>query len=235
TLTNALAAAGLPDVRTGVAPKTVPLAPPPLGRSLDATRDNRNQTRGSVGIYTGPPPYILLGNAYANTGLGLVRLSCTGAATPAFTLNVSQLPTACAGQPAPAPGQAGTVGVNINDRNFKFPQYFGVSAGFDRQLPFHTVLTVEGLSRKAINGVVIRDANIKGPRMVGGQPYTDRDGRVLYADTMTNVTGPSPSVAVTNNNQRWITTLRGAALTDAIMDVTHPPKDFNYSIPAQLH
>jgi len=235
TLTNALAAAGLPDVRTGVAPKTVPLVSPRLGFNFDATGDNRNQIRGSVGIYTGPPPYILLGNAYANTGLGLVRLSCTGAATPAFTLNVSQLPTACAGQPAPAPGQAGTVGVNINDRNFKFPQYFGVSAGFDRQLPFNTVLTVEGLYRKAINGVLIRDANIKGPRMVGGQPYTDRDGRVLYADTMTNVTGPSPSVAVTNNNQRWITTLRGAAFTEGIMEVTNQSKDFNYSISAQLN
>src|SRR5205807_2112103 len=105
TLTNALAAAGLPDVRTGVAPKTMPLVSPRLG-------------------------------------------------------------------------------VNINDRNFRFPQYFGVSAGFDRQLPYNTVLTVEGLYRKAINGVLIRDANIKGPRMVGGQPYTDRDGRVLYADTI---------------------------------------------------
>src|SRR2546426_986650 len=208
TLTNALAAAGLPDVRTGVAPKTMPLVSPRLGFNFDATGDNRNQIRGSVGIYTGPPPYILLGNAYANTGLGLVRLSCTDAATPAFTLNVSQLPTACAGQQAPAAGQAGTVGVNINDRNFKFPQYFGVSAGFDRQLPFNTVLTVEGLYRKAINGVLIRDANIKGPRMVGGQPYTDRDGRVLYADTMVNITTPSPAVAVTNTNQRWITTPR---------------------------
>src|SRR3989475_12709139 len=77
TLTNALAAAGLPDVRTGVAPKTMPLVSPRLGFNFDATGDNRNQIRGSVGIYTGPPPYILLGNAYANTGLGLVRLSCT--------------------------------------------------------------------------------------------------------------------------------------------------------------
>src|SRR3989442_110817 len=115
TLTNDLAAAGLPDVRTGVAPKTMPLVSPRLGFNFDATGDNRNQIRGSVGIYTGPPPYILLGNAYANTGLGLVRLSCTGAATPAFTLNVSQLPTACAGQQAPAAGQARTVRVHIND------------------------------------------------------------------------------------------------------------------------
>jgi len=54
-----------------------------------------------------------------------------------------------------------------------------------------------GLYRKAINGVLIRDLNIKGPRLVGGQPYTDRDGRVLYADTI------SPTGAVTDTNQIW--------------------------------
>jgi hypothetical protein len=229
TLTNALAAAGLPGVRTDATPKSRVLFSPRVGVNFDATGDQRNQIRGSVGIYTGPPPYILLGNAFANTGLGLVRLSCTGAATPAFTVDVSQLPTSCAGQPAPAAGQAGTVGVNITDPNFKYPQYVGVSAGFDRQLPFNTVLTVEGMYRKAINGVLVRDANFRGPRSVGGQPYTDRDGRVLYADTI------SATGSVTNNNQRWITSLRGVAFNEGIIEVTNQSKDFNYSLSAQLN
>ena len=81
-----------------------------------------------------------------------MRLSCTGAATPTFTVDVTALPKACAGSPVPGAGQAGTVGVNLTDANFKYPQYFGVSAGFDRQLPYNTVLTVEGIYRKAING-----------------------------------------------------------------------------------
>jgi hypothetical protein len=229
TLTNALAAAGLSGVRTDVVPKTRVLLSPRIGFNYNVTGDSRNQIRGGVGIFTGPPPYILLGNAYANTGLGLVRLSCTGAATPAFTVDVNALPTACAGQPVPGPGQAGTVGVNLTDPNFKYPQYFGLSFGFDRQLPFNTVLTVEGLYRKAINGVLITDANIKGARLVGGQPYTDRDGRVLYADTI------AANGNVTNNNQRWITSLRGVSFSEGIITVTNQSKDFNYSLSAQLY
>src|SRR5205814_2071194 len=190
------ASAGAFSVRTDARPKTKVLFSPRIGVNFDPTGDQKNQIRGGIGIYTGPPPYILLGNAYANTGLGLVRLSCTAAGTvPAFTVDVSALPKACAGSPVPGPGQAGTVGVNLTDANFKYPQYFGVSAGFDRQLPYNTVLTVEGMYRKAINGVLIRNLNIKGPRQVAGQPYTDRDGRVLYADTI------SASGAVTDTAQ----------------------------------
>ena len=230
TLLNALRRAGGPEIRTDAVPKSRVLFSPRLGFNFDPGNDQQNQIRGGVGIYTGPPPYILLGNAYANTGLGLVRLSCTTAATmPAFSLDVNNLPRACAGQQPPAPGQAGTLGVNVNDPNFKYPQYLGFSGAFDRQLPWATVLTVEALYRKAINGVLVRDANIKGPRMVGGQPYRDREGRVLYADTISATGG------VTNNNQRWVTTLRNVAFTEGIIEVTNQSEDFNYSISTQLN
>src|SRR5438105_1175702 len=230
TLTNALAAAGLPGIRTDVVPKTRVLLSPRVGFNFDATGDQRNQFRGSLGVFTGPPPYILLGNAYANTGLGLVRLACTTPATvPAFTVDVSALPTSCAGQPPPGPGQAGTLGVNITDPNFKYPQYLGLSAGFDRQLPGGFILTVEGMYRKAINGVMVVDANLKGPRLVGGVPYRDRDGRVLYADTIL-----ANGTAV-DTLQRWLRSLRGVNFTEGIIEVTNQSKDYNYSVSTQLH
>ncbi len=233
TLTAALAARGLTGIRTDATPKSRALLSPRLGFNYDPTGEQRNQIRGGIGVYTGPPPYILLGNAYANTGLGLVRLSCDNSTptrqVPVFTLNVAALPTACAGQLPPAPGQAGTLGVNVNDADFKFPQYFGVSLGFDRQLGYNTVLTVEGLYRKAINSVLVRDLNLKGPRLVSGVPYTDRDGRVLYADTVL------ASGAVVDTLQRWLTSLRGVAFNEGIIQATNESKDFNYSISAQLH
>jgi hypothetical protein len=233
TLTNALSrVSGAPVIRTDATPKTRVLWSPRLGFNFDATGDHKNQIRGGVGIYTGPPPYILVGNAYANTGLGLVRLACTAAGTvPAFTVDISRLPTACAGQPAPGAGQAGTLGVNVNDPDFKYPQYFGVSGGFDRLLPFNTVLTVEGLYRKAINGVLVRDANLRGPRMAGGQVYKDRDGRVLYADTIL----ANGNLDLNRANQRWITSLRGVNFTEGIIQVTNQSVDFNYSISGQLN
>lgn len=230
-LTSALEAAGLHGVRTDAAPKTHVLWSPRIGFNYDPSGDLSNQIRGSIGIYTGPPPYILLGNAYANTGLGLVRLSCTGAATPAFVMDVNRLPTACAGRPEPGPGEAGTVGVNVTDPNFKFPQYYGLSAGFDRRLPYNTVLTVEGMYRKAFNGVLVRDRNLKGPRMVGGQPYTDRNGRVLYADTIL------PNGRLDDNlpNQRYLTSFGGVNFNEGIIEVTNQSEDYNYSISTQLH
>lgn len=224
------AACGAFAVRTDATPNTTVLFSPRVGFNYNLGGATRNQIRGSLGVYTGPPPYILLGNAYANTGLGLVRLACTTPATvPTFTVDITNLPTSCAGLPAPGPGQAGTLGVNITNANFKYPQYFGVSGGFDRELPFGTVLTVEAMYRKAINGVLVRDANLIGPRLVGGVPYTDRDGRVLYADTI------SATGAVTNNNQRWLTSLRGVAFSEGIIEVTNQSKDYNYSISTQLH
>ena len=235
TLTAAFArVAGAPAIRTDATPSTKVLWSPRVGFNWDPSGDQQNQIRGGVGVYTGPPPYILLGNAYANTGLGLVRLACgvggaTGSVAPPFTVNVEALPTSCQGAQAPAAGQAGTVGVNTTDPDFKYPQFFGVSLGFDRRLPFNTVLTVEGLYRKAINGVLVRDRNLRGPRMVGGAYYTDVNGRVLYADTI------SATHAVTTNNQRYVTTLRGVGFTEGVIDVTNQSEDYNYSISTQLN
>jgi hypothetical protein len=227
-LRNDSIAAIAPSIRTDIKPKTQILWSPRIGVNFDVNGDQQNQIRANVGIYTGPPPYILVGNAYANTGLGLVTLSCTGGNTPAFTVDVDNLPRACLNQPAPAPGQAGTAGINITDPDFKFPQYFAASAGFDRRLPYNFVLTVEGMYRKAINGVLIRDRNLTGPRLAGGAPYTDVNGRVLYADTI------SATGSVTNDNQRMITRFRGVNFSEGIIEVTNQSEDYNYSISGQL-
>jgi hypothetical protein len=223
-------AAGL-ELRTDIKPSTQVLFSPRVGFNYDPTGQQINQIRGNVGIYTGPPPYILVGNAYANTGLGLVTLSCTGGTTPvpAFTLDVDNLPRACGGQQPPAPNFAGTSGINLTDPDFKYPQYLGISGGFDRRLPYGFVLTVEGLYRKAINGLLIRDVNLKGPRLVGGQPYTDRHGRVLYADTI-NAAG-----TVTNTNQLLIPRMRNANLTEGLIQVTNQSEDYNATMSAQLN
>src|SRR5205807_6770871 len=159
-----------------------------------------------VGIFTGPPPFVLVANAYQNTGLGLVTLACTAAAgnVPAFTVNESALPKSCLNQPVPAPGAAGTAGINLTDPNFKYPQSLVTSFGADRQLPFGVVGTFEALYRKAIHGVFIRDLNTIGPRVVNGQTYTDRNGRVLYADTIT-AAGAAQYFGINTSGQKAVT------------------------------
>ena len=225
----AFTAAGLPAVNTSAKPKSRVYWSPRLGFNWDPTGDNKNQVRGTIGVFTSPTPGILIGNAYANTGLGLVTLNCTGAQTPAFVVDVNNLPRSCAGQPAPASGQAGTAGINVNDPDFKNPQNFTTSVGFDRQLPGDFIFTFEGLYRKAINGILVRDLNIKGPRLVGGSPYRDRNGRILYADTVVGTT-------ITNTNQRVITSIGSPSVnfTEGVIQVTNQSKDYSYSLSSQM-
>jgi hypothetical protein len=171
----------------------------------------------------------MIGNAYANTGLGLVRLLCSAAGTvPAFTTDVDQLPRACAGQAAPLPGQAGTAGINITDPDFKYPQNFTGSFGFDRQLPWGTIFTFEGLYRKAINGVFVRDRNIRDPlTRSGGGFITDRTGRILYwADSTSTSAGA----------RRVVTSIGRPAVnfSEGVIEVSNQSKDYNWSVSGQL-
>ncbi|HEV3486679.1 MAG TPA: hypothetical protein VG106_14805, partial [Vicinamibacterales bacterium] len=133
---NPLVTAAAPEIRTDWKPKTQALWSPRVGFNWDVTGTQSTQIRGNAGIYTGMTPYILIGNAYANTGLGGVTVGCTGSGVPAFTTDVSALPRSCAGQPAPVPGAAGTVGINVTDPNFKYPQNFTTSVGIDHRLPW---------------------------------------------------------------------------------------------------
>jgi len=215
---------------SGALPDTTAYWSPRVGFNWDIHGNQTDQLRANAGIFTGPPPFILVANALQNTGLGLVRLSCTAAAknVPAFTVDESNLPHACAGQQPPANGQAGTVGVNLNDPNFKYPQSAVLSGGYDHLLPFGFVATAEALYRHAINGIRIRDLNLMGPRMVNGQILTDRNGRVLYADTI------SSSGSVTNTNQRAITSVNGTAFSEGAIYLTNQSKDYNYTLTGQL-
>ena len=228
-IATAFSAAGINDVSTSATPKSAVLLSPRVGFNWDPTGARSTQIRGTVGVFTGLTPLIMLGNAYANTGLGLVTLNCsninapTNDDVPVFTTDVENLPRSCLGQPVPAAGQASTAGVNVNDDDFKYPQNFSASVGLDHRLPWNTTFTFEALYRKAINGVLVRDRNLRGPRIVNGQPYRDRNGRILYADTI-GLNG-----AVTNTNQRVMPTL-----SEGVIEVTNQSKDYSYSIATGL-
>jgi hypothetical protein len=229
-LITALASLSGKEMHTSWAPKTRAYFSPRVGVNWNVTGNEDNQFRANLGVFTGPPPFILVANALQNTGLGLVRLSCTAALgnVPSFTIDVNNLPRACANQQPPAPNRAGTGGINLNDPNFKYPQSLVASAGFDRRLPFNTIATVEWMYRHAINGIRIRDINLLGPRMVNGQVYTDKNGRILYADTI------AANGAVTNIRQRAIVNVNGTAFSEGAIFLTNQSKDYNWTATGQL-
>ncbi len=222
--------AGLAPVYTDAVPKTQLLWSPRFGFNWNAIGDRATQLRGTVGVFTAPPPYVYIGNAFQGTGLGFVTLGCTGTDTPAFTMDVNNLPRSCAGKPAPLPGLAGTAGIAATDPNFKYPQYKVGSLGFDQKLPWGMVFTFDAIYRSALNGMMVVEKNLKGPRMVNGTPYTDRNGRVLYADTI------SASGTVTNDGQKVIKTIGSPAVsfTEGIIYLTNQKRDYNYTLTGAL-
>ncbi len=225
-------------IRTDYKIKTQVMWSPRIGFNWDVNGDRTMQFRGNVGIYTGQTPYILIGNAYGNTGLGGVTVVCSAVGSvPTFTTDINALPKSCAGQPAPTPGTAGTAGVNINDPNFKYPQNLTTSFGFDKKLPGGYVFTFEGLYRKELNALMVLNANLKGPRLVNGVPYTDQNGRILYADTIT--VNSNGTATIVNNNQKYIpaTRLLGSnrvAFSEDAIQLTNAKAGYNYTLSGQL-
>lgn len=223
------------DISTATKPKTRALFSPRAGFNWDVLGNQTLQLRGNAGLYTGQPPYVMIGNAYQNTGMQLVFLNCggnvTGTTAPGFTTDVSALPRSCAGQPAPAPGTAGTAGVNLNDPNLKFPQRFVSTLGFDKALPGGVVFTGEALYGKDVNGLFIRDLNLLGPKMAGGVPYTDRNGRILYADSISATNSP---IIFPNSETRVITKFNNVNFSEGAVYLTNQSKAYNYSLTGQL-
>jgi hypothetical protein len=234
---NPLVTAQAADIRTDWKPKTQALWSPRLGFNWDVGGTRTTQIRGNIGVFTGQVPYILVGNAYGNTGLGGVTLGCTNAAggggVPAFSTDVSALPKSCATSTPPPLGQAGTAGINVTDPNFKYPQNFTTSFGFDRLLPGGVVGTFEALYRKDINGMYVRDLNLIGPQLVGpnnDQIYTDVNGRILYADTIL------ANGTIDNATQRRIRTIgaNNVNFSEGAIMLTNSKGGYNYTLTGQL-
>src|SRR5690606_23178241 len=125
------------DVNTGTTPSGKVLWSPRLGFNYDISGTNETVVRGGIGIFSGRPPYVWVSNAFVNTGLEQVTLTCTGDAVPAFTVDPAAQPTAClAGGGEPV---AAIPTINYFTDDFSFPQNMKLSLGVDRALPWDLV------------------------------------------------------------------------------------------------
>jgi hypothetical protein len=182
-------------IRTSEVPSSKAQISPRVGFNWDATGDARNQLRGGVGMFTGSPAYVWLGNAFQNSGLtGYAGLNCNGAATglantatssfapPVFNAeNASNPPTQCApgtrANGTTVPGATAALGaaINVIDPDFKFPQFLKGSIGYDRRVGSNYIVSVDGLYTRTINDVFY--TNLALPDTGLG---VDARGRILY-------------------------------------------------------
>jgi hypothetical protein len=203
---------------------------PRVGFNWDVTGDRRNQLRGGIGVFNGPPAYVWLSNAFGNTGVyGYAGLNCnnttatTTLAPPLFNLNNAvSAPQVCdrmtAGVRTVGGGATAALGsaINLIRDDFRFPQDIKASLGFDREIFDGYIVTIEGLYSHAMNAPFYENIALLGPRRVspGGAFATDRNGRVVYGNV--TATGATADLVVSSRN--------------AIYDLTNSDKDYSYNI-----
>ena len=206
--------------RTDELPSNKPQWSPRLGVNWDVTGDQRNQVRGGIGLFAGPPAYVWLSNAYGNTAVfGYASLNCNGnpgspLAPPVFnSANAASPPVACGGGATAALGAA----VNTIRDDFRFPQDMKVSAGYDHRFVGGMLdgltATVEGLYSRAIYSPFYENIALTGPQ------GTDPHGRTMYG-TLSAGTGNAVALKVAQRNQ--------------VFDLTNSSGDYSYNLSTNL-
>ncbi len=168
-------------INTGQFPSGNATWSPRLGFNFDPFGNGNTIARGGVGLFSGRPPYVWMSNAYTGTGLEQVSIICSRisgfgtalqqANPPAFTVDVDNLPRACAGGAEVA---ALPATVAYFDKDFKFQQALKYALGVDQRLPGGLVATADFLYTKNINQMYQTDDNVKLGEV-------NREGRQLYA------------------------------------------------------
>jgi len=195
-------------INTANVPKNNAQWSPRFGFNWDIGGLGRDQVRGGSGVFVGRPAYVWLSNLFGNSGVnGYGTITCTGpAASPAFPGANGPVPTNCRGTTgAPA------ITVNTANPNLKFPAAWRSSLGYDRQLPWGMVGTLEGLYTKMIENFWYENLGLP-TNPIG----TDRNGRQLYGDIVNGTVRASyrPGIGadvihITNQNKDYAYDLTG--------------------------
>jgi len=192
-------------IDTGKWPTPKVQVSPRIGFNWDITGDKSVVMRGGTGIFQGRLPLVFFTNMPQNAGTiqysankgiysgtpGKDKDMYSAATTMAKLMPGGKLittvdgmvkalglPTTMTPESAIAPQSFSSV-----DPNFKMPQIWKTSLAFDFNLPtsFPFSVTAEGMFNKTINGVVLKDWNIKESVLAGDEyRFTTVDKRINY-------------------------------------------------------
>ncbi|HKR65840.1 MAG TPA: carboxypeptidase regulatory-like domain-containing protein [Thermoanaerobaculia bacterium] len=151
-----------------------PVFSPRIGFNWQPTAGGNQQVRGGIGIFAGRTPYVWISNAYANTGVESVALSCvmttnpaTSCTPPAFNANVDQQPKTL--------GSGGSLSVDLIDPDFNFPRVMRATLGYDRNLFWGIRGSAEVLMSKTMEDVFYYNVNREATGTV-----SPLDGRPMF-------------------------------------------------------
>ena len=191
---------------------------PRFGFNYAITETGLSQLRGGAGIFAGAPAFVWMSNAYANNGLRLNQLACSGANAPQF---VATLPTPLACRDGTTIGPGRSVGeVDLIGEDTKFPQVLRFNLGIDHQLPAGIVGTLEGIYTKGVNDYFIVNRNLQDP--VG----VDAVGRTMY--------GTIPTSGIPVPGFVDAATFGIPSANGGVYELLNTDKNYSWSISGQL-
>jgi len=215
---------GVRRINTGQWPANSWTVSPRAGFVWDVNNDRSLIVRGGTGLFMGRMPMLFLANMAG--GSGLTRID-RGFARTGFTTNAAQgvIGDSVLGQLAgvrldtpfeeilallginpnvtPETGSVGpTVGI---DPNFKMPQVWKTSLGFDYEIPtrFPFSATVEGTFTRLINDIMMEDWGMRTRESDTWARFEGPDDRIIYPADRRYPGAPTSAVVLVNTNQGY--------------------------------
>ncbi len=142
---------------------------PRLGFTWDVFNDKTLKVRGGTGIFTGRIPFVWFTNQPSNSGMIQYQLVVNSSGGASSQNLLARLPLLADASQLLKDGalsdifpQSNPVGGRIAaiDKNFKLPQVWRTSLGFDIKLPMDMMLTLEGVYSNDINSIRFENINL---------------------------------------------------------------------------
>ncbi|MCG9792005.1 TonB-dependent receptor [Flavobacterium algicola] len=220
---NAIAALdfGGRSIDTGKWPEANVQFSPRVGFSWDIKGDQTMKLRGGTGIFSGRLPLVFFTNMPTNSGMvqgsytatttynadGSVKTvnpALASLAGPMITdvnemISRLNLPNTITPADGVLPSQ-----INSVDPNFKMPQVWKSSLAFDYEVPvsFPFSLTVEGIYTKNLNGVMLKNYNLKQPDDTW-QRFSGSDDRYIYPTKANYTYTAKDAYVLSNTDEGW--------------------------------
>jgi len=179
-------------------PQAKVLWSPRLGFSWDVKGDKSLKIRGGTGIFTGRIPFVWFVSQPTNSGMLQYQLVINQSGGAASKAQLARIPFEADAKNllsnsaiADIFPQKNVVGGKIAaiDKNFKLPQVWRTSLGFDLKLPLNMMLTMEGIYTKDLNAIFFDNINLAPAAstiLEGGLPrpyWSNSANAVKYINT----------------------------------------------------
>ncbi|HPR61120.1 MAG TPA: TonB-dependent receptor, partial [Prolixibacteraceae bacterium] len=210
-------------IDTGVWPTAKVQLSPRAGFSWDVTGDQKLKLRGGTGIFTGRLPLVFFTNMPTNSGMvqgsyaAVTKYSKEGdgaidsvdpvletLAGPMIT-DVDEMISRLNLQNTITPEDGALPrDVNAVDTDFKMPQVWKTSLALDIDVPasFPLSITIEGIYTNNINGVMLKNYNLKEPDN-SWMRFSGADDRYIYPELSEIEFTSKAAYVLTNTNEGW--------------------------------